>query len=365
MNVRNLDALRGFLAVYVLLGHVRWLLWIGHAQWMQQPHELWAVPFVYLSGVFRFGREAVMVFFVLSGFFIHLRNAAHVREGEWPAQSTLDYLGRRAHRLLPPYYFALIATLICDAIGRSLYPTLYAAMTGDALLDQTFRASGYQFDAVAPALWVQPSSRGFNFGSNGPLWSLAFEVIYYLLYPVWYAIRRRSRLAAFAVIPILCLAAGQIPDAPFLAIVVMFYPSWIAGAFLAERLQNVESSRRVLAAVAALFVGGAVLHLTVALPLVTSIAAALYGSAAVAGFALAPSRWWTRALGYFGMRSYTIYVVHFPFLVLLSAWWIETFGARPSHAGLALVGAPLAVWFGCVCFDICERHFLHRPVTIS
>ena len=363
MNIRNLDALRGFLAIYVLLGHVRWLLWIGHTQWMQQPHDLWAVPFVYLSALFRFGREAVMVFFVLSGFFIHLRNATRVTNAGWPALPTLDYFGRRAHRLLPPYYFALIVTVICDAIGRSLYPTLYSGLVGDPLLDQTFRVSGYGSESVAPALVVQPSINGYNFGSNGPLWSLAFEVVYYLLYPLWYALRRRSAVLAFGVVPVLCVIVGQLPGAPYHAVMIAFYPAWLAGAFLAERLQHMQPSARAAAAAALAFVAGAALHVTVPVLIAASIAAVVYGSAAVAGFALAPSRRSTRALEYLGMRSYTIYVVHFPFLALLAAWWIESYGARPSHAGLALVGAPLAVGFGCICFNICERHFLHRPVT--
>jgi peptidoglycan/LPS O-acetylase OafA/YrhL len=363
VNVRNLDALRGLLAVYVVLGHVRWLLWVGHTPWLQQAHELWAVPLVYMSAFLRFGREAVMVFFVLSGFFIHLRNAERASAEQWPPQSTGAYLARRAHRLLPPYYFALIVTLVCDTIGRSLFPTLYAARTGDALLDGTFLVSGYGWESVAPALWLQPSSHGYHFGSNGPLWSLAFEVVYYLLYPLWYAVRRRSAVVAFGLIPALCLGAAVMPQLPFVGVVLTYYPAWLAGAFLAERLQGVVSSARVFAVVTAAFVIGAVIHLTVPVLIASAVAAVLYGSAAVAGFALAPSRWWTQQLEFLGIRSYTIYVVHFPLLALFSAWWIETYGARPSHGWLALAVAPVTVWFGCVCFDICERHFLHRPVT--
>ncbi len=33
-NLRALDALRGFLATYVVLGHARWLLWCGNAAFM-------------------------------------------------------------------------------------------------------------------------------------------------------------------------------------------------------------------------------------------------------------------------------------------------------------------------------------------
>ena len=55
LSLRSLDALRGFLAVYVLLGHCRWLLWAGHAEWMRRPHEWWEIPIGFGSAAFRYG----------------------------------------------------------------------------------------------------------------------------------------------------------------------------------------------------------------------------------------------------------------------------------------------------------------------
>jgi peptidoglycan/LPS O-acetylase OafA/YrhL len=60
-----------------------------------------------------------------------------------------------------------------------------------------------------------------------------------------------------------------------------------------------------------------------------------------------------------GVRSFTIYMVHFPLLVLLSAYVFETFGRRPMHGWLALAGAIGCVGFGALCFEACERHFRH------
>ena len=34
LNLKSLDALRGFLAIYVLLGHCRWLLWAGNTEYV-------------------------------------------------------------------------------------------------------------------------------------------------------------------------------------------------------------------------------------------------------------------------------------------------------------------------------------------
>ena len=67
INFRNLDALRGLLAVYVAIGHCRWLLWGGHAAWLGFRLPAWEAVPAYASAAFRYGREAVMVFFVLSG----------------------------------------------------------------------------------------------------------------------------------------------------------------------------------------------------------------------------------------------------------------------------------------------------------
>jgi peptidoglycan/LPS O-acetylase OafA/YrhL len=97
LNLRTLDMLRGMLAVYVLLGHCRWLLWAGHSAWMAAPHAAWLVPITFASASVRYGREAVMVFFVLSGFFIHLRFAQ--RTSEQPALPAGEFYRRRAHRL--------------------------------------------------------------------------------------------------------------------------------------------------------------------------------------------------------------------------------------------------------------------------
>ena len=124
-NLRSLNMLRVALAVSVLLGHCRWLLWAGHSHWM----------------------------------------------------------GRRLHRLGAAYAFALLVTIACDLAGRAWFPTLYAAATGDVLLDGVFSRTGYSWASVAPALVILPSSLGFDFGTNGPLWSLAYEVVYYALYP--------------------------------------------------------------------------------------------------------------------------------------------------------------------------------------
>jgi peptidoglycan/LPS O-acetylase OafA/YrhL len=364
-NLRSLDMLRGVLAVYVLLGHCRWLLWTGHSSWMAQPHARWLEPVVHASASVRYGREAVMVFFVLSGFFIHLRMAERANL-EGAGLSTRGFYWRRAHRLGAPYALALVVTLVCDVIGRTWFPTLYHAATGDPLTDGVFRRAGYGWDSVIPALVVLPSSRGYDFGTNGPLWSLAFEVVYYALYPAWIVLRRKSAALAFLVVPALCLALALLPGQPFLVTVLISYPVWLAGAALAEGLARRRSVSIPVAASCAAFIAGFGLHLVGRSAFSSAIAAMIFGVGAVAAFAGLSDRAVRSPLGalfeYLGQRSYSIYIVHFPFLALISAAVFQLYGARPSSGWLAVGGASAAVAFGCLCFEVCERHFVHHKV---
>jgi peptidoglycan/LPS O-acetylase OafA/YrhL len=362
LNLRTLDMLRGMLAVYVLIGHCRWLLWAGHAAWMAAPHSRWLEPLVYASASFRFGREAVMIFFALSGFFIHLRAAQGSRAGQ--ELSAGAFYRRRAHRLGAPYLFALAITVVLDMAGRAAFPTLYLAATGDALIDGVFSHTGYGWPSVAPAMVVLPSSLGYDFGTNGPLWSLAYEVIYYALYPGWLALRRASALVAYGVVPAVCLAIAFLPAPTFFGIVLIYYPVWLAGAAVAEILSRDLVRIPRLVAIGACGLGFA-LHVWGGLALLPSVPAVLYGAGAVivcatmgpASVTLLP----VRAFEYLGVRSYSIYIVHFPFVALMAAA-VFALGGRPFHGWFAAGGALAAVAFGCLCFEVCERHFIHHRV---
>lgn len=346
------------LAVYVAVGHARWLLWGGHTAWLASAHQPWEVIPAYGSALFRYGREAVMVFFVLSGFFIHFREAGRGERGD---DGPVKFWRRRWHRIAPPYYFALAVTVVCDLIGRTWWPLLYASQTGDALLDSTFSRGGYSVASVLPAMVVLPVSLGRDFGSNGPIWSLAFEAVFYAIYPAWLWVRRRSRATAFIGVPAICLLIGVAPISAFPLTVLMYYPIWLAGACLAEYLAQDGVPRRSLAIGGAMFAAGSLFYLARP-PIVLLLSAAMvFGAGLVLAFAGLQSR--DRvvlpAFEFLGLRSYTIYIVHFPVLVLLSSYLFQAQGGRPLHGWVAVAGLALAVAAGCACFEACERYFLH------
>ena len=154
------------------------------------------------------GNQAVGVFFVLSGFVIRFVSETRL--------STLAaYFTDRASRIYSIALPALLFTILAEAVARSLRPAGYLQFADpDAwahvlprLLTNITLTDG--FWGVGPSLL-----------SNGALWSLPFEVVYYILY----GLLRYTRTARWFLVPLLLVAAG--PS------VAGLFPIWLFGALL-------------------------------------------------------------------------------------------------------------------------------------
>src|SRR5436190_21232826 len=76
-NLRTLDSLRGFAAIYVLIHHPRWILLKGHRDgYSLYPgrYSLFNKIPMYFFPCFKSGNEAVIFFFILSGFAMKTHN---------------------------------------------------------------------------------------------------------------------------------------------------------------------------------------------------------------------------------------------------------------------------------------------------
>ena len=118
-----LDGLRGLAAFYVMVGHARWLLWEGYSVGFQKHPASYSTinkALMYFFSLFKYGHEAVLFFFVLSGFVIHLRYARQMKEqGNEAKFDWAAFVWRRARRLYPPLLAALGLTFILDSIGKA------------------------------------------------------------------------------------------------------------------------------------------------------------------------------------------------------------------------------------------------------
>lgn len=118
-----------------------------------------------------YGLEAVIVFFVLSGFVIAYVTDVH-------EHSTTSYGISRAARIYSVALPALVITFVLDAIGRNITPGLYNAAWGYSWHDRAgqFLAGLFFVNQVWFANVVP--------GSDLPYWSLGFEVWYYAIFAV-------------------------------------------------------------------------------------------------------------------------------------------------------------------------------------
>jgi peptidoglycan/LPS O-acetylase OafA/YrhL len=184
--VPGIDTLRLFAACWVVFYHgaAPPLGALVPSSWRVGADLLARLPFN--------GNAAVVVFFVISGFCIHIGNVDKV------AVAPLQFITRRVLRILPPLVAVIV---ICDVIG----PAYRAAL-----------------DVV--------------------LWSVYCEIIYYLFYPFIFPILRSDRLAGFLAGTLFVSFVMALLN-PGLKFLWQFYswtslfcfPMWIVGCIFADR----------------------------------------------------------------------------------------------------------------------------------
>ena len=310
------------------------------------------------------GLLGVGVFFTLSGYLItDLLLGQHAATGGLPL---LDFWRRRARRLLPAL-FTMLAVVACwvALLRPSQLPALRGAMAAAA--------------AYVSNWWLiaQNSSYFARFGPPTPLghlWSLAVEEQFYLIWPwlLWLGLRLTRRRSEPARGYLLATAALLMAAGSVVAMVALYHPGYdptrvydgtdtrafalLIGAALAfvcpsRRMRAEVSARRRLgtdaAGVAGLIVIGLLIWRT------TQYSPFLYrggmvvlsiATAAVVWAVVSPATRLGRVLGaqplrWLGVRSYGIYLWHYPIIVLTS----PAYGSPTLARSGAQVAATIAV----------------------
>ncbi len=217
----HFDTLRGLAAVFVMLGHWRNIFFIDYPQ-LPGDRRWWALPYLLTSS----GHQAVIFFFVLSGYFIGGTVLRSLERGQWQWGG---YLLRRFVRLWIVLVPALLLCLLWDKLGIYLghAPQLYSGHSVNHIVpDVTHRLSPEIFFSN---LFFFQTILTPVLGSNGPLWSLANEFWYYLLFPLgvialWPRTSKELRLiCAVLFVAIAWFVRGGL---------LLGFPIWLAGVLL-------------------------------------------------------------------------------------------------------------------------------------
>ncbi len=349
-RLRGLDGIRGLAALFVVVNHVFLRAFPGYPV---DRAPFWAAWLIY-------GRFAVVVFIVLSGFSLALSPARH----GWRLGDATRFARRRVRRILPAYWAALafslaVAWLIVPQPGRGL-PDVKSVVVNGLLVQNVVGART----------------------PNVAFWSMAVEAQLYVLFPLLLLmVRRRGAIAMAATATAVVAAIGVVgPHVVGLRTFVIESAPDLAALFalgiLAAGIVRASAARRswpwawfaLAAAVPTLGViwwRGSVWtagHLFwVDLALGPAIACLLAGLATGRPAALLRVLD-ARPLRTLGASSYSLYLTHAPIVVLVYEKVVA--GRVPQGVPAFLVtlalALPLTIGFARVFAAAFETPFLQR-----
>ena len=352
----HLDAVRGLAALVVFVSHWRYLFF---ADYPQLSHAGAAAKVFYaLTGL---GHSAVMVFFILSGFFISSSVLRARQQGRW---SWTWYAEQRLTRLYVVLVPALLLGALWDLIGLHVFRDAPVYLGGtDYQLMLTRPAA--QLDTVQSwlgSLFFLQGIRTPVFGTNGPLWSLSYEFWYYALFPIcWLALSRHSAILPRAAY----LAAGLLIFAFVGKVIAVYFVVWLFGTALcfgrlARPFASRGASKAALSLLSLLFAAALLAPRFKLIPngFLSDFCVAVTFSALL--FCLlnfpyrTPSALYVKSARALSNISYSLYLLHVPFLILLNALIIRQ-GSRwqptAGHMVLAIFAAAIVflytygVWY--------------------
>jgi peptidoglycan/LPS O-acetylase OafA/YrhL len=325
------DALKAIASQVIVLHH---LALYGS---LSDPVQRWA-PALF-DAVHEHGRLAVQVFLVVAGFL----SAGALAPGGRPAlEDPLALLGRRYMRLAPAYLAAIGLVLAAAAIARPL-----------ATLDHT-PATPSAAQLVSNLLMLQDIV-GVEALSAG-LWYVAIDLQLYalLIALLWVAQRAGGAAAAPVLVAAMTLASllhfNREPAwdvwAPY------FFGAYGLGV-LAAWAARAPHTRLAIGAVAAIGVLGLAVEPRVRVALALATALSLAWAAQGGAFGRWPA---SRALGWLGRIAYSVFLVHYPVLLVFDALAVH-FAPQDPWANLAGL---LLAW----ATSIAAGALLHRQVEL-
>ena len=365
-RLRSIDALRGIAALGVVLYHA-----IEQGKNVL-PNNLFDYPVRLVQFISSFGYIGVFLFFVISGFCIHLQWAKARAAGIEPDVRFGPFWKRRLRRLYPPYLIALALFL------------LVAYSYGDINLTHFFF-----YDIGMHLLMLHNLDPNTCYTINGVFWTLAIEEQLYLAYFLLLFVRMRwgwratiavclgARVGWMLLSHLLWVKFGYGLPVPEGAASHWF--TWALGAIGVEAMFGlIQLPRwlRDLRLVVLLTVGATVLSYylhwlpkdTFAKNIAWFVLHPLWGLGffiLVNRLVLAEQSWIRRAtmpslvsiFATLGIFSYSLYLTH-ELIVIVS--WQFTNPAWLQSVNVLLLTVPVTILFAWIFFWFCERPFMMR-----
>ena len=200
-KLMKLEAIRGFAAIYVLSHHT---------------FPEYTTVFGKQIAFFKYAQEAVMMFFILSGFVIQYAYLVS------PDKSFKSFFLKRFLRIFIPLVCVFIAHyILLEAFNQKVSDADAYSLLGSLLMLQQ-----------VPEIWNQPS--WFEpFLGNKPLWTLTFEWWFYMMFFfISYRFKDRSSVTVYIITTIAAITYIFFPFS--INREIMYFMLWWMGADMAR-----------------------------------------------------------------------------------------------------------------------------------
>jgi peptidoglycan/LPS O-acetylase OafA/YrhL len=324
----HLNAMRGAAALVVLLGHTR-DLFFSSLTGSQNSVSAGPITSRYLGHIAAYrprhvtiGNEAVIIFFVLSGYLVGGSAIRDVKNGRW---SWKRYLVQRSTRLWIVLLPALLFGVAVDHIGLGIFAgnhSIYSCPPDQFLIPCNLVERVSPRVVMANAFFLQTIVAD-TAGSNNALWSLANEFWYYMAFPLCllaaYTSQPKWRRALYvALLFVIAIFVGKS--------IVSLFLVWLLGALISALPLKLPPKALNLAtgSLPLLLPLGIVLIRRADLPryMAECMVAILFSTALyLVLHRTEPAKpgIYMSVAGFFSRMSYTLYLVHLPLAVFLCA----------------------------------------------
>ncbi|MCZ4221793.1 acyltransferase family protein [Pedobacter rhodius] len=325
-NFKALDGIRGLTALYVMIHHARLALTQSYQNGLSIHPEKYAwydKLMVYAFSSFKFGHEAVIIFFVLSGFVIHLKQSD--KNYNFEHFNVFTYFKKRVIRIYPTLIVSFILVIILD---------YFAWLFTQTNFQEIF--SKYSYNSFFFNLFLIPDATiwGYNF----PVWSLKHEWFFYILYPFLLWLAKRHYVLALLIIIGLYTSYAFGFSIPYIGTAAYTLTVWSLGCVLAGIYKNMNSMKWISYLLLLCFVYPFINKSNSYYPL----SDAIFGLIVVGSLSIiiayknSPVNGFLKKFAWLGAFSYSIYLLHAPFLNFYQTLILNY---RQSHA------LPYHLWF--------------------
>ena len=352
-----LDGLRGLAALYVVFHHARLVCWESYyTGYLKHPdlYNHFDKACLYFFSIFKYGSEAVTLFFVLSGLVIHYKQAHSIQGSDNFKFNLAGYIKNRVRRIFPPLIFCMLLMVILALTSMFFFRLPYP----DNLSVKTIVAN-LTF-ITTPFFYVA--------GNNFPLWSLRVEWWIYMVYPLLLLINRKKIYLGY----ILVLAASLIlyylnfNRQYFWIETFLYLPTWCIGAYIADVLSERIKFFKLLN----------ILLILLPISLILQGKYNDYISDFGFGIGLLPvfifllsdnksliKNAINSLIGrfrFFSGFSYTLYIIHFPIQAFLTSIYLRYYDQLPHSFYLAFLGVFASVLVAYLSHFYTEKKFIVR-----